>query len=169
MNTRAEVRIERRLPAPVDDVFAAWVDPDSMARWFSPTGRAEVESDVVVGGGFRIVMLDDDTRIEHTGQYLVIDPPHVLSFTWISPYTRHEPSVVTIKLTPVGDATHLVLVHERLPRETADAHGKGWGTILDLFATALLSRDGHPLPAMRGGAGLPRVGGGPVGERRRRD
>lgn len=30
-------------------------------------------------------MVGDDMRIDHTGEYLVVDPPGRLSFTW--PYT----------------------------------------------------------------------------------
>ncbi len=69
------VRLERLLPAPAEDVFAAWTDPDSMSRWLSPTGRAVVTADVRVGAGFRVLMIGEDTEIEHTGEYLAIDPP----------------------------------------------------------------------------------------------
>jgi uncharacterized protein YndB with AHSA1/START domain len=47
------VRLERLLPAPVAEVFAAWTDPALMAKLLSPTGYAEVEADPRVGGQFR--------------------------------------------------------------------------------------------------------------------
>lgn len=132
-----QVRVERLLSAPIEAVFAAWTDAGSMAEWLSPVGHAEVETDLRVSGRFRVVMAGGDTRIEHTGQYLEIDPPRRLCFTWISPYTGTEPSVVTVDLSPEGDGTRLVLVHERLPEDQVASHTGGWGSILDRLADTL--------------------------------
>jgi hypothetical protein len=56
------------LPAPIEVVFAAWTDPETMARWLSPMGHAEVEADVRVGASFRLVVVGGDMRIEHAGK-----------------------------------------------------------------------------------------------------
>jgi uncharacterized protein YndB with AHSA1/START domain len=125
------LRLERLLPAPIERVFAAWTTGASMARWMSPVGHAEVEVDLRVSGRFRVVMVGGDTRIEHTGKYLEVDPPRRLSFTWESPYTGPEPSVVTVTFTEDGDKTRLVLVHERLPDDQVAAHAGGWGAMVD--------------------------------------
>jgi uncharacterized protein YndB with AHSA1/START domain len=135
----APVRIERVLPAPIDEVFAAWTDPESMSLWLSPIGHAEVEADPRVDGRFRVVMVGGDVSIEHNGKYLVFDPPRLLSFTWRSPYTGPEPSVVTVTLTPEGETTRMVLVHERLPAEQVTPHADGWGSILDRLSELLAS------------------------------
>lgn len=134
---RSRLRVERLLSAPVEEVFFAWTDAEVMARWLSPTGHAEVEADVRVGGSIRVVMIDGDTRIEHTGEYVEVDPPRRLSFTWRSPYTGDAPSLVTVALTPRGRDTHLVLAHERLPETTLDSHADGWRTILENLAAVL--------------------------------
>ncbi|MGH2705810.1 MAG: SRPBCC family protein [Actinomycetota bacterium] len=47
----AHVAVERLLHASIEEVFSAWTDPASMGQWLAPTGRAEVEADVRVGGG----------------------------------------------------------------------------------------------------------------------
>jgi uncharacterized protein YndB with AHSA1/START domain len=130
-------RIEVVLPAPIDEVYDAWTEPKTMARWLSPIGHSEVEADVRVGGTFRVVM--GDMRIEHTGEYLAVEPPRRLSFTWQSPYTGDEPSVVTVILTADGEGTHLLLVHERLPDGEAESHRGGWGAILQRLATEVLT------------------------------
>lgn len=137
INNDSALMVERTLPAPIDEVYAAWTDPKFMGTWLSPTGTAEVEADVRVGGALRVVMIGDDTRIEHTGEYLVVEPPHRLIFTWISPHTGSQPSIVTVVLTAQGDETHLRLSHERLPQETARSHEGGWGQILDRLAAAM--------------------------------
>jgi uncharacterized protein YndB with AHSA1/START domain len=131
------LRIELLLPASIDDVYAAWTEPEAMARWLSPVGHAEVDADVRVGGRFRVVMVGGDVRIEHTGEYLTVDPPRVLSFTWRSPYTGNEPSVVTVSLTAEDERTRLVLEHERLPDGAAESHREGWGSILENLAAEL--------------------------------
>jgi len=131
------LRLERLLPARREEVFAAWTEGPSMARWMSPLGHAEVEIDLRVSGRFRVVMVGDDMRIEHTGTYLEVDPPRLLSFTWQSPYTGPEPSVVTVTLTEDGNQTRLVLVHERLPKNQVDAHAGGWGSMVDRLETLL--------------------------------
>jgi uncharacterized protein YndB with AHSA1/START domain len=127
---QGRVRIEVALPAPIEDVYAAWTQPEAMARWLAPMGSAEVEADVRVGGRFRVVMTGDGMSIQHTGEYLTVEPPRRLSFTWQSPYTGAEPSVVTVTLTADGDSTRLLLLHERLPEDAAASHRGGWGAIL---------------------------------------
>jgi uncharacterized protein YndB with AHSA1/START domain len=92
------MRLEMDLPASIEEVYAAWTNPETMARWLSPVGHAEVEADVRVGGKFRVVMGAGQANLEHTGEYLTVDPPRELSFTWESPYTGREPSIVTVTL-----------------------------------------------------------------------
>lgn len=138
MNTALQtVVVEREVAASIDDVFAAWTTPALMARWLSPTGHAEVDADVRVGGTFRVVMLGDDMHIEHTGEYLRIEPPSMLAFTWVSAYTGAEPSIVTVALHQRGAATLIKLTHERLPEETSESHAGGWTTILERLQEAL--------------------------------
>ena len=143
MPNRPLVRLERQLPAPPAVVFDRWTDPASMARWLSPTGEAEVLADVRVGGRFTVVMLGEGMRLEHTGEYLTIEPPSRLRFTWASPYTGPRPSVVTVELEPSGTGTRLRLVHERLPATQVSPHTRGWASIIDNLVTALAA-DGGP-------------------------
>jgi len=77
-----QVRIERVLPAQIQDVFDAWTDPATMALWLSPVGHAEAEVDLRVMGRFKVAMIGEATQIEHTREYLVVNPPRELSFTW---------------------------------------------------------------------------------------
>src|SRR5919109_4745005 len=111
-----------------------------MAQWLS-LGQAEVEADVRVNGGFRLVMVGEGVRIDHQGGSVAIDPPRRLSFTWRSPYTGGVATLVTVTLEPGDGTTRLVLVHERLPDEAAESHRHGWGALLDRLAATL-----HPGP-----------------------
>jgi len=130
--------VRRTIPVPREDLFAAWLDPVSLATWMCPgEGRSTAEVTPRVGGSFRIVMEHGEEQVEHTGTYLTIDPPARLSFTWISPFTDMLPSVVTVEFHTRGDGTEVVLTHERLPARHVEAHKKGWGEILAKLEMAL--------------------------------
>ncbi|MGH7511851.1 MAG: SRPBCC family protein [Gemmatimonadales bacterium] len=129
-----EVLVVRRvLPASRERVFAAWLDPESLAQWMRVPGgsaAAEVEVDPRVGGRFRITMRHGGGQVGHRGEYLAIDPPRRLEFTWISVYTDTRPTVVTVELHEREGGTELVLTHRRLPPSRVDAHRQGWTDIV---------------------------------------
>jgi uncharacterized protein YndB with AHSA1/START domain len=124
--------VRRFIPAPRERVFAAWLDPASLAQWMRP-GKAmdaKVEVDPRVGGKFRIVMIEDRGNFEHTGEYLAIEPPARLSFTWISQATDFRPTVVTIDFVERDAGTDLILTHRRLPASEIEPHRRGWTDIV---------------------------------------
>jgi uncharacterized protein YndB with AHSA1/START domain len=126
-----EVELRRHLPAPPEEVFRAWTDPELMSQWLTPVGTATASVDLRVGGAFSVVMSGEGTTIEHTGEYLEVEPPHLLVFTWRSPFTGGEPSVVSVRLVPVGPGTELTLVHRQLPADAVESHAGGWGQMLE--------------------------------------
>ena len=132
------LEIRRELPAPVEEVFKWWSEPDLLRQWMTPVGTAEAEIDLRVGGKLRLVMRDGDIAIEHLGEFVEIDPPRRLAFTWRSVYTGEEGSLVVVDLEPVGErATLLRLTHSRLRAGAVASHGQGWGSMLDRLAAAL--------------------------------
>jgi uncharacterized protein YndB with AHSA1/START domain len=135
-----EVEIRRRLPAAVSQVFRWWTEADRLEEWMSPSGSVEAQVDLRVGGAFLIAMKSEGTVIEHAGEYLEIDPPRRLVFSWSSAYTGPGPSLVTVELEPDGEgATLLRLVHSELPDAVADSHRGGWGKMLDRLAGQVLA------------------------------
>lgn len=130
----------RVLPASLQEVFDAWLDPEGMKEWFCPgsTVTTVEELDARVGGHFKITMRDGDKDYIHTGQYVEINPPKRLVFTWISQLTKNKPSLVTIQFNKKGNQTELVLTHQELPnKDAADKHRGGWTSILDKLAHRL--------------------------------
>jgi len=127
--------VRRFFAVPRERVFQAWLDPASMSQWMRPMGAndAAVEVDPRVGGKFRIVMIQGPTRYEHTGEYLAIDPPKRLEFTWISQATDQRTTVVTIDFLQRDQGTELVLTHRRLPATQVESHRTGWTDILQLL------------------------------------
>lgn len=133
--------VRRRIAVPRERVFEAWLDSESLARWMRPLGttHATVSVDPRVGGGFRIVMEggSNGSDNEHRGEYLAIEPPSLLSFTWISRATDHAPTVVTVEFLERDAETELVLTHRRLPAKAVEGHRAGWSEIVRLLDEAL--------------------------------
>jgi uncharacterized protein YndB with AHSA1/START domain len=125
------LEIRRVLPVARDRVFDAWLDPVSLARWMGTGEGAEVTTlEPKVGGTFRIVMRHRGGAVEHWGEYVAIDRPSLLSFTWLSVNTDHRPTLVTVELRERGDSTELILTHRQLPPNQVDSHRRGWTAIV---------------------------------------
>ena len=134
--------VRRVIPAPREDVFAAWLDPASLSQWMRPgdVGRATAEVEPRVGGRFRIVMSHGGKDHEHRGEYLAIEPPSRLSFTWVSASTDLQPTFVTVEFLERDGGTEVVLTHRQLPPARRDAHRKGWTDILRKLGETLAAR-----------------------------
>ncbi len=75
MTDEYSVTVRREIVAPAEDLFDAWLDAKSLGSWLRPSGTRETraESDPRVGGTFRIVMVDDESSMVHSGTYREID------------------------------------------------------------------------------------------------
>lgn len=128
------VTVRREIRASAEVLFDAWLDAESLGTWLRPSGIRETraETDPRVGGSFRIVMAQDDGSIVHTGTYREIDRPHRLVFTWSSPATHFQDTLVTVTFQESPGST-LVEVHQvGLPDAEAGAsHRAGWTDALD--------------------------------------
>ena len=130
---KAEVR--RTIQASPEAAFRAWTTPELLARILTPGGFTPTRVERLeprVGGRFRVWMIGGDREWLHEGEYLEVDAPRRLRFTWVSDWSPAElGATVTITLTPRGKATDLVLVHERhLDRWCRDDHEHGWGELI---------------------------------------
>lgn len=86
-------------------------------------------------------MRSGGVAISHTGEFIEIEAPSRLVFTWVSPYTGPEPSVVTLDLEPDGEgATRVRIVHSGLPDAVARSHRDGWTTMLDRLAAGVAAK-----------------------------
>ncbi len=124
--------LQQTIAAPVDRVFSAWTEPESIKGWFAPpdTETPLAEVDLRVGGKYRIGFKEKGTDIVRvvSGVYREIRPPHHLVFTWCweDDPTRHE-TVVTVELRETGGNTELRLTHTHFLSEGArDHHKAGW-------------------------------------------
>jgi uncharacterized protein YndB with AHSA1/START domain len=130
----------RKMPAPREIVYQAWIDPEGMREWMCPGDvvSAEAVLDVRVGGSFRIIMKSNSQVHEHTGIYQIVEPPAKLAFTWSAVESPGEITLVTVEFIPHGDESELVITHERFTNpDLAQRYETGWGTIAEKFAAYL--------------------------------
>jgi len=141
--TDLSLTINRRISAPPQKVYEAWLDPQKLIRFMSNCegmSLAAAETDPKVGGRFLLLMNSENGEaIPHTGTYLDLQPHSRIAFTWESKYSQAEGSTVTLEMAPDGDATLLKLTHVRFANEASrDGHTGGWSTILDGLAKTAL-------------------------------
>jgi len=128
------VQVTRVLRATPQDVFEAWTDPRLLQHWLCPDPGVvgEVTCDPVVGGTYRLIMVFDHGAQMVTGEYLEVDPPYRLVFTWLTDRTAGQPTQVTVTLRPDGDLTEMTITHERLPSDNYRASASwAWANVVD--------------------------------------
>jgi uncharacterized protein YndB with AHSA1/START domain len=143
MLTKPSLRLERRLGAPPEKVYAAWTEPEHLMQWFGPEGIEMLiaETDPRVGGRYRIVARSPDGEEHHvSGEYREVVPNEKLVFTWAWRSTPERVSLVTLHIRPDGEGARLTLVHEQFFDEPArDRHRQGWTGSLDKLEKYLAS------------------------------
>lgn len=81
-------------------VFDAWLNPEMMRKWFfTLEGTNQVaKNNPQVGGTWEIVDLRDGKEYRAIGEYLEIDPPKKLVFTFKMPQFSDTEDTITVEL-----------------------------------------------------------------------
>lgn len=141
---------EVRIAAPPDQVFPYFTDADKLVVWKA----ARAELDARPGGTFRMDVTGRGDLAR--GEYVEIDPPRRVVFTWEWEHDTATPparSVVEVTLSPDGDGTLLRLVHRGVPQEIRRGSAAGWAHYLARLAQAAAGRDPGPDPWATAGPG----------------
>jgi uncharacterized protein YndB with AHSA1/START domain len=132
------LRLERLIASPPELLFALFVEPAQLIRWWAPDGyEATVDVlDVRPGGRWRIILnRADGTRLVNSGVYRGIEPPRRLAFTfaWEDPDgTRHHETDVIVSFESAPGGTRLLLTQRSFESKQArDSHQRGWSACLD--------------------------------------
>jgi uncharacterized protein YndB with AHSA1/START domain len=141
--------VRRTIQATAEELFAAWTEPEQLKKWWGPhpVTCAGAEIDLRAGGAYRIAnRLPDGTLLWIFGEFEVVDPPFRLVYTWrIDPNSRASERV-SVQFEPRGDATEVIVVHERIPNPaTRLRHEQGWVGCLDGLARYLSPEAGRLL------------------------
>jgi uncharacterized protein YndB with AHSA1/START domain len=144
------VELELRLGAPPEEVFPYLVDPERYVQWQGV--RAEL--DPRPGGVYRVWM---DAHTVASGEYLAVDAPERVVFTWgWEGSDQVPPGSTTVELTlrADGDQTVLRLRHSGLPDEQAAfMHREGWMSFGERLRLVIRGEDPGPMPMRRTEAG----------------
>jgi uncharacterized protein YndB with AHSA1/START domain len=146
--------IEREISisAPPEAVFPYFTEPDLLIRWKG----VEAKLDPTPGGVYRV---DVDGSHVAVGEYVVVDPPSRVVFTWGWEGSESTPpgsSTVEVTLEAVSGGTRVRLVHRDLPVEALPDHETGWEHYCERFALAASGGDPGPDPwAAQQGDGRP--------------
>lgn len=136
-----ELRIERLIAAPLEQVFSFWTDPKLLVKWWGPEGFDIPVSafDLRVGGHWTTTMRrPDKSEATVSGVYRKIEPPRRLEFTWAwndDKGQRGHETVVTITCDTAPGGTRLVLLQREFQtKESRDQHNDGWSSSFNKLA-----------------------------------
>ena len=138
--SRARVCVTHRFNFSAERVFDAWLDPTTLGLWLfaTPAGQmVRVEVDARAGGRFVLVDRRDGVDVEHSGEYLEIDRPRRLVFSFGVPKYSAEFTRVTISILPLGGGCELTLLHEGVLPDYQQQTTSGWTMVLDSLARNL--------------------------------
>ncbi len=139
--------VSQRFATATEQAFDAWLDPESIGRWmFGPSVRDEriVRLDVEprVGGKFSFVVDRQGVEVDHVGEYLELDRPGLLVFTWSTRDSLPRTSRVVVEIVPYDGGCDLTLTHVMSADQAAfvDRAAESWRKILGALAGILTER-----------------------------
>jgi uncharacterized protein YndB with AHSA1/START domain len=139
----------RRFDASAERVFNAWFDRVWLGRWmFGPDMRDErivrLTLDARVGGKFSFVANRQGTEVDHVGEYLELDRPRLLVFTWATRDSLPETSRVIVEITPREPGCEVKLTHVMGAGWSAqvDWAAGAWSRMLDALEDAMTPEEG---------------------------
>lgn len=129
--------VKGHIPAQPAKVFEAWTVPDSVKQWFGYHPGTLVNAKIDLRPGGRWCFIEQagvDTTTGFEGEYLTVESPGLLIFTWsrITDRSADKPdpvhhSLVEIRLSANGGGTDMTIVHSSLDDlEARTSFSIGW-------------------------------------------
>lgn len=133
-------RVTRRFDQSPEYVYDAFLDIEKARQFMftTPTGQmVRAEVDARVGGKYVFVDRRNGDDIKHTGEYLEIDRPRRLVFTFS--VESMESDRVIVEIAALEHGCRLTLTHEMKPEwvDYKNRTEEGWRSILDGLATTI--------------------------------
>jgi uncharacterized protein YndB with AHSA1/START domain len=135
-----EFKVERKIPASVEEVFDGWLDPGIPGTPWNIADKYVLNAKV---DGLFFWRRNENS---HYGRFTEIKRPGRMQYTWMSPNTSGLESVVTVTFKKEGEETLMTLIHSGLPdTDGGRSHEKGWNYFLNIFpeqfGTASIKKD----------------------------
>lgn len=137
MSDSRMLRLDRLIHAPITRVWTAWTTPLGLkAWWWNHWPDVEIAADAVVGGRYRFAA--PRAGIIVTGEYLSVDEPSHLSFTWRWEDVDgvQEGEIVDVSFARFEGATRVSVVHRGPWQDatSAEDYRQGWTFVLNALA-----------------------------------
>jgi uncharacterized protein YndB with AHSA1/START domain len=140
--TTTELQVAHTYRHAPETVFDAWLDPARAAKFLfaTPTGemiRADI--DARVGGRFNFTDRRPDMGdVEHVGEYVEIDRPRRLVFTFAVPKFDRTVTTVAVDFRAVAGGCEVTLTHTGVLPDWREQTTQGWTMILGALDSALV-------------------------------
>jgi uncharacterized protein YndB with AHSA1/START domain len=130
----SRVVVTQSFTASPERVFDAFVDLKVARRFLFATASGEMiiaQIDARVGGRFTFIERRPDMgEVRHVGEYLEIERPRRLVFSFGVPQLDPRMTTVTIEIRPSGAGCELTLTNDGVPPDYAARNHEGWTRIL---------------------------------------
>jgi uncharacterized protein YndB with AHSA1/START domain len=127
------IQAEIHIAAPPDRVFKAITDPRQLTEWWGQKGMyhsTDWQADVRPGGQWRCegVSDTDGSPYHVSGEYVEVDPPRVVSYTWLASFAGPLKTLVRWELSAASGGTTVRLRHSGFAGVEAavKGHYEGW-------------------------------------------
>ncbi|MBA2706206.1 MAG: SRPBCC domain-containing protein [Gemmatimonadaceae bacterium] len=146
------VHVVADIAASPEAVFRALTDPRELAHWWGAEGVYRTERweiDLRPGGKWKSYiaapensgMADPRTPEPQTvgGEYLTVDPPSLLEYTWLPSWDGFAVSTVRCEIEKTAAGSRLTVTHSGFGERSQSAkdHGEGWVRVIAWLARAL--------------------------------
>lgn len=133
METTCELRFNRTLAAPPEEVFRAFTHATALRDWLSLSAHSQPQAT-----GYFLLQWPDHSIVQ--GVYQKFEPPHLLEFSW-QPLGDAKPDTVEVHIETVEGGSQLTLVHH-LAEDCDSArqvYTAAWETALENLVSFLLT------------------------------
>lgn len=133
---------EVTIKSSAERIFAALTRPEELLKWWASEGKFQImhaECDLQPGGKWRMQVAGKSATEASVstvyGEYRAIDPPRVLSYTWIREHEDYPETLVRWDLEEKDGYTTVRVTHSGLVSEGLRARNSGWPVIVGLLQT----------------------------------
>ncbi|MGA1072291.1 MAG: SRPBCC family protein [Pseudohongiellaceae bacterium] len=119
-----KVSLSKTIPASAEKLYDRWLIPTFAGNWMfgehmGDDGVGDMNNEVRPGGAFNYTVIRGGCEVVCSGEYIVIDRPNKLSFSWHENGENTGLAIVEIQLEQTDDKTKLrVTLH--VDRAVAD-------------------------------------------------
>ena len=140
------IKAEIELAVPPERVFRSLTDAAELAAWWGADEMYRTKDwviDLRPGGKWSTrAIAPDGSESTVDGEYLEVDPPRRLVYTWRPSWDDYAVTTVAYALRATSTGTHLVVTHTGFGdrAQAAAGTGEGWTRVLEWLGDFITTR-----------------------------